>query len=282
MTISAVLVKYIGKSYNTWEILLIRCSFALFFILLLNAKIGTKLFHSPQPKLLAIRSFVLVMVVAGNIYAFIHLPLVQVTAIQFTKPLFLVVFAAFFLGEKVRFLRTAATIIGFIGVLIVLRPDGSIHPAQILILIAAISMAVMVIMTKKLLKDHTPITLILYGNILCIAIFLPLSIKNWQPLTLEAITLIALLGLSNFCGQYCLINAYKYGETTSVTPFEYVRIIFVSIAGYFFFSEIPDSWTIIGVTIICAATLFIALREAYKKAKKKSQTIQKSKQVVKN
>ena len=76
--------------------------------------------------------------------------------------------------------------------------------------------------------------------------------------------LIAALGATTFCAQYSIISAYKNADVMLVTPFEYVRIVFAAAAGFFFFSEIPDTWTISGGIIICASTLFIAYREAKK------------------
>jgi len=83
--------------------------------------------------------------------------------------------------------------------------------------------------------------------------------------TMDQMILIAGLGVTTFCAQYCMISAYKHAEVTVVTPFEYFRIIFAAIAGFLIFSEVPDQWTIWGGTLICASTLFIAYREAYKK-----------------
>lgn len=268
MTISALLIRNIGKDLGSFEVVLIRCIFSLFFLLALNYHQGIKLFTSSQPVLLGIRSLILAVVVLGNFYAIVHLPLVQVTSIQFTKPLFLVVLAAFFLGEHIRLPRTLATLCGFIGIIIVMRPDGTVHLAQLAVLAAAISMAIIAVMTKKLTKGHMTNTLVFYGNFTIVLICLGPTLVNWQNPSLLQWALIAGLGLSTYGGQFFMVQAYRYGEATAVTPFEYVRIIFIAIAGYIAFGEVPDQWTILGALLICAATLFIALREAHKKRQK--------------
>lgn len=265
MTISALLIRSLGKELNSFEVVFIRCGFSLFYILMLNVRSGAKLYHSPRPVLLGLRSCFLAVIVLGNFYAIVHLPLVQVTAVQFTKPLFLVVLAALFLGERIRLPRTMATLCGFIGMLIVLRPDGSIQPAQVAVLCAALSMAVVAVMTKKMVKDHSTSTMLFYGNLLVVLICLGPTLYYWQTPSLYQLALIAGLGLSAYGSQVLMVQAYRYGEVTVVTPFEYVRLIFVALAAFIIFAEVPDSWTIVGALFICGSTLFIALRQARKK-----------------
>lgn len=265
MTISALLIRTIGKDLSSFEVVFIRCLFSLFYIVILEARKGPKLFISPRPIMLGLRSLTLAVIVLGNFYAIVNLPLVQVTSVQFTKPLFLVVLAALFLGETIRFPRTVATLFGFIGILIVLRPDGNIHPAQLAVLSAAMSMAIIAVLTKKLVRDHSTNTMLFYGNLFIVAICLGPTLYYWQTPSLFQIALIAALGLTAYGSQVFMVQAYRYAEVTIVAPFEYFRLIFVAIAGFIIFGEIPDRWTVLGVLFICASTMFIALREARKK-----------------
>ncbi len=272
MTISALLIRTIGKDLGSFEVVFIRCSFSVCYILILNMRKGKSLFHSPRPFLLGFRSLTLSIIVLGNFYAIINLPLVQVTTLQFTKPLFLVILAALFLGEKIRLPRTIATLFGFVGVIIILQPDSTtIELAQIAVLSAAICMAVIAVITKKMTKDHTTSTLLFFGNLFIVLICLGPTIANWTAPSLFQVALIAGLGLTAYAGQASMVQAYRYGEATAVTPFEYVRIIFMAAAAYIAFGEVPDNDTILGAIIICAATLFIAFREAHKKRQNKDQ-----------
>jgi len=275
MTLSAVFIKIVGKNLGSFETVLIRCCFTLLIILMMNARKGEAFLKSPKPGLLLLRSIILSVVILGNFYAIVHLPLVQVTALQFTKPLFLVVLAALFLSEKIHLPRTMATIIGFVGILIILRPEQELHPAQILVLLAALGMAFIAVITKHLTRDHSSATLLFYGNLAVVLICLWPSLLHWQNPEFIDLVLIAGLGLSAYIGQLCMIQAYRHGEVTVVTPFEYIRIIFIALAGLIIFGEIPDHWTILGAVIICGATLFIAYRQALKKRrllKMKNQT----------
>ncbi|MBL4802602.1 MAG: DMT family transporter, partial [Emcibacter sp.] len=191
MTASALLIRTIGKDLSTFQVVLIRCSFSLFYILLLHARPGTKLFTSPRPLMLTFRSLLLSVLVLGNFYAILHLPLVQFTALQFTKPLFLVILAALFLSERIRLPRTMATLIGFIGILVILRPDGDIQSAQLIVLIAALSTAAMTVITKKMTKDHTPNSLVFYGNLFVVLVCIGPTITYWQTPSLFRWVMIA-------------------------------------------------------------------------------------------
>lgn len=269
ITLSSILIKILGKNINTFEVVMIRCAFTTLITLILNFHLGRLLFISNRPVMLTFRSAITCLVVLGNFYAISNLPLVEVTSLQFSKPLFLIVLAAVFLGERIRIRRTSATILGFIGIIVVLHPwdnmtSSSLTLAHLAVLGAAFAMAALAIFSKILTKDHHPTTLVFYANAMTVLICAGPALYYWTTPSLTELLLIAMLGTTTFCAQYCMICAYKYAEVTVVTPFEYLRIIFAAIAGYFIFTEVPDIWTIIGGTIICGSTLFIAYREAQK------------------
>ncbi|PCI49334.1 MAG: hypothetical protein COB49_04935 [Alphaproteobacteria bacterium] len=130
-------------------------------------------------------------------------------------------------------------------------------------------MAIIAVVTKKLIKDHSTNMMLFYGNLLIIILCLGPTVLYWQMPSLFQFMLIAGLGFTAYGSQVFMVQAYRYGDVTVVTPFEYVRLIFVAIAGFIMFGEVPDIWTVLGVGIICGATLFIVLREARKKQRKK-------------
>lgn len=266
MTLSALLIRHIGKNLGSFEVVLIRCCFTLIITLGLNARLGGKLFHTPRPMLLTVRSLILAVIVLGNFYAIVHLPLVQVTALQFTKPLFIVALAALFLSENIRLPRITATLFGFLGILVILRPGtADLHIAHMAVLAAALGMAIIAILTKKLTRDHLSSTMVFYGNLVIILICIIPTFQNWHMPSLFQWALIAGLGLTTYGGQTFMVQAYRHGDTTVVSPFEYIRIVFIAIAGFIIFGEIPDHWTLGGAAIIIGSTLFIAYREARKK-----------------
>ena len=269
VTTSAILIKTLGQELNTFQVVMLRCFFTLMITLTFNFHLGKILFRTNRPKMMAYRSTLTFTVVVANFYAVSHLPLIEVTALQFSKPLFLIVLAAVFIGERIRIYRTSATIVGFIGILIILHPwdnaiSGGLKFAHVAALVAAFSMSVLAILSRIMTKDHNPATLVFYANAGTVLLCMIPALYFWTTPSWHQMLFIAGLGITTFCAQYCMISAYKYAEVTVVTPFEYFRIIFAAIVGYFIFSEIPDTWTIWGGTLICASTLFIAYREAYK------------------
>lgn len=273
VTTSAILIKKLGQSLNSFEVVMIRCAFTVLITLVFNFHLGKILFRTTKPKMMTIRSVLTCLVVVSNFYAVSRLPLVEVTSLQFSKPLFLIILAAVFLGEKIRVLRTSATILGFLGIIIILHPwdntsSGGLEWAHLAVLTAAFSMAVLAIYSKILSKDHNPTTLVLYANIGTVLICAAPATVYWITPTFDQLLLIAALGVTTFCAQYSMISAYKHADVTLVTPFEYLRIVFAAIAGFFIFSEIPDIWTISGGSLICTSTLFIAYREASKNKQK--------------
>ncbi|MDG1709407.1 MAG: DMT family transporter [Emcibacteraceae bacterium] len=275
ITVSATLIRTLGQDLNVFQVVMLRCCFTVLVTVMFNYKLGKVLVTTSKPRLMLYRSILTFIVVTSNFYAISNLPLVEVTSLQFSKPLFLIILAAIFLGERVRILRTTATLVGFMGILVILHPwdsagSSELEWAHIAVLLAGLSMSGLAIISRIMTKDHNPTTMVFYANVATVLICMIPAIIYWQTPTLDQMILIACLGVTTFCAQYCMISAYKHAEVTVVTPFEYFRIIFAAIAGYLIFSEIPDQWTIWGGTLICTSTLFIAYREAYKQKKSQS------------
>jgi len=274
ITISTILIKTLGKNLNPFEVVMMRCTVTTLITLAINFHLGKVLFVSSRPAMLSARSIITAAIVLSNFYAISNLPLVEVTSLQFSKPLFLIILAAVFLRERIRLRRTLATILGFIGIIVVLHPwdsfsNNELNLAHLSVLGAAFGMATLAILSKKLTTDHHPTTLVLYANMMTVLICVGPATYYWTTPSLNEVLLIMLLGITTFCAQYSMICAYKYADVTVVTPFEYLRIIFAAMAGYLIFKEIPDIWTISGGSIICLSTLFIAYREAQKNRLKK-------------
>jgi drug/metabolite transporter (DMT)-like permease len=198
----------------------------------------------------------------GGFYSVVHLPLADATALSFTKPLFVIVLAVIVLKEKVRIRRWSATIGGFIGVLVMLRPGAGIEPAAIVGIGAALAVAGVVIMVKDLTKTEQPIAILFYFGLVSTVIALAPALWFWQQPTWWELTLLIAIGALGAGGQGATVRSYLCGEATFVAPFDYTRLLYAGFLGWLFFAEVPDSWTWIGAGIIVASTLYIAYREA--------------------
>lgn len=255
-------IKMTGQNVPAGQIVWVRSVIAGIAMLPFLLPRGLAAFRSPRPALLIVRSVNATAIMFCGFYAVVHLPLVEVTALSFTKPFFLIVLAALFLGEVVRLRRTVATLLGFIGVLVILRPTVTLELAAFLALAAAFFMAVGTIMVKKLADDHTPEILIFYAAVGAVVLLGPTTLVGWVAPTPMEWGWLVLLGLLGTATQACMIRAFYMAEATLVVPFEYTRILFAAGFGYVLFAEVPDLWTWVGAAIIVGTTIYITRREA--------------------
>jgi len=192
-----------------------------------------------------------------------QLRLADFTAISFSQPLFAVILAVLVLGETVGWRRWGATLVGFIGVVIMVRPGGGAFEAGALLAVAmAFGIAVAVIMAKRLPAEESQATMLFYFSLATVIVFAVPALAVWRmPTATETLGLIG-FGFAGLITQALMIAAYRSGEASVVAPFDYTRLITASILGFALFGELPDLWTLVGAGVIVATTLYIAHREA--------------------
>ncbi len=197
-------------------------------------------------------------------YASIALPLADVQAISFSRLLFLVPLAALILHEHVGWHRGFAVIIGFGGVLLMLRPGVGfdINLGVMTALGHALFVALASILVNIVSRYDTPVTMMFYSNIFGMAILIVPTILFWQMPNSQEWILLIIMGIAGAMGHNFFIRAYGMGEASAIAPFDYTRLIFAVIVGYFLFADIPDIYTISGGAIIVITTLYIIRREA--------------------
>jgi drug/metabolite transporter (DMT)-like permease len=198
-----------------------------------------------------------------GIAALDHLRLADFTALSFSQPLFAVILAVLLLGETVGWRRWGATLIGFLGVVIMVRPGGGAFHADALLAVAmAFGIAVAVILVKRLPAEESQVTMLFYFSLTTVIVFAAPALAVWRaPTAAEAVGLIG-FGVAGLITQAFMIAAYRAGEASVVAPFDYSKLILAGILGFALFGEVPDRWTLIGAAVIIAATLYIARREA--------------------
>ena len=198
-------------------------------------------------------------------YAFMKLPLAEVTAISFTVPLFVTVVAVLFLGEIVRWRRWTATGVGFVGVLVVARPfEGAVELATMLAVAMALCIAFSVVLLKRFPAKESQLTMLFFFLVVSGLMAVVPAITEWQNPSMEEWLLLAGVGVMGLISQAIIIRAFRVGEASFVAPFDYVRLLFAGTAGVVFFAETPDVWTYAGAVLIIGSTLYIAHREAMK------------------
>lgn len=190
------------------------------------------------------------------------IPLAEVTALSYAAPLFVTIGAVLVLGERIRARRIAALIVGFIGMLIILRPGfAEIGLGQILILSSTVLWAVSMIDIKILARTDSSLTISTYMLFFAIPISLAVSIPVWQTPDAWQFALLLLLGLLGSAGQVLFTEAFRHADTGVIMPLEFTKLIFAAILGFLIFGQMPDIFTWLGGAVIFASTCYIAYRE---------------------
>lgn len=212
---------------------------------------------------LVTRSLLLVSATLSNFYALKFLPLTIVSAIMFSSPVIVCFLSVTILRERVGPWRWAAILLGFIGVLTVVRPFGTVfHPAMLMIIYNATAMALYSLMTRKLSGIVAVDTMQFYMGLVGTLFLLPFAIAVWiTPDTAWGLTVLIGLGVMGWAGHQLLTTAHRFGTANQLMPFTYSFLIYVAIWGYLLFGTVPDSGTIMGALVIMGAGLIIWKRE---------------------
>jgi drug/metabolite transporter (DMT)-like permease len=211
-----------------------------------------------------------------NVYSMISwftaigtLHLEKAAAIGFTTPLFTTLLAVLLLGEVIKFHRITALIVGFIGILVVIKPGFvPIESGTLWLLSAALSFSFVLIIVKKLSEKDSSLTTAFYHMLFMTPPTLIISLFFWQSISLYHLLLFSIVAIAGFITQLCLTQSLKMSDTTFVMPLQFTKLIWLSIIGYVIFAELPDIWTWVGAFIIFLAVIYITYREAFIKKDK--------------
>jgi drug/metabolite transporter (DMT)-like permease len=192
-----------------------------------------------------------------------YLPLAEGSAITFLAPIFIVILSQPMLGERPTRARWAASIVGFLGILIMLRPGSAVfHPAVLLLIATALTHSFYSMYTRKL-ADEDPRTTLFYSALVgtvAMTPFLPWVVAGDVP-TLRDSALFVLLGVLAGLGHWSLIGAYTLAPASMLVPFTYVQMLWATAYGYAIFGQIPDGWSAVGMAVIVAGGVLLALQE---------------------
>ncbi|MDE0969024.1 MAG: DMT family transporter [Octadecabacter sp.] len=191
------------------------------------------------------------------------IPMSDATAISFLNPVFGMILAIPFLGEKIGRWRWLAAGMAFIGALILLRPGpDTFQVAALLALGAAMAMGFELVFIKRLADREPPLQILLINNAIGCALLSVAVIPFWAPPTLVQWSVLLALGLMMAGAQTCFINAMARADASYVTPFSYITLIFASLYDWAIFAQIPDWISVLGAAIIISGAALLAWREA--------------------
>ncbi|NNC76959.1 MAG: DMT family transporter [Woeseiaceae bacterium] len=199
----------------------------------------------------------------GFFYGLSRLPLVDTLTLGFTAPLIATALSAPCLGEHVGWRRWSAVIVGFAGVMIVLRPgSGIFSPASLAVLVAAFCYASMAITSRHLGRTESTFALSVYvvvGPMLAAALLS--NRTNWIAPDAAGWLLFLIAGACSVVAWIGIVGGYRRASPAVLSPFEYTALVGGAVAGYLFWNEVPDRWVIVGAAVIIASGVFVAFRE---------------------
>jgi drug/metabolite transporter (DMT)-like permease len=259
-----MLIKYLGNAYSPALQTFYRQLAGLIVLLPVILPNPRQVFRTTRPGILLFRSGAGTIAMILAFYAYQKLPLADANALSFTRTLWLVPLAAFVLKETVGARRVSATIVGFVGALLMLQPQtqGEAGWPAAAALASSLLFAFTVTGMKVMTRDHTTLTLMAWSAVLGFVLAVPPALFVWRWPTLGDFGLLCAMGVLGTITQACYINGMAEGDAAAMAPIDYTRLIFAVILGYALFHDIPNAMTMLGAGIVMASTIYITLREA--------------------
>jgi drug/metabolite transporter (DMT)-like permease len=255
----AALTRYLAGEIHVFEIVFFRSLFGMVFLLPWLFSKGLRGLYTQRLGLHLVRGFVGLATVYLVFTAISLAPLAELAAIMTLRPIMASVAAVVVLHEAARGRRWSATLIGFVGALIILRPGFSeVSMGALLMLAAVVLMAALSIVMKSLSRTESPDCIVTWQMVIFTPMtFIP-ALYVWQTPSLAQLGIFVFIGLAGTLTQRSLTRAFAAADATVVLPFEFTRMIFSAALGFLFFAELPDLWTWVGGGLIFAGTVTMA------------------------
>ena len=256
------LVRFVSEVLPPFQIAFFRNIFGLAFLVPLLMRSRFAILRTKQIGLHALRGVINMAAMLMFFTALAISPIAKVTALGFTAPIFMAILAVLVLGERFRIYRWSAIFLGFVGMLIILRPGlVAIDTGALLVIGSAALWAVAMIIIKIQSRTESSLTIVAYMGIFLGVFSIAPAVWVWQPFGLQTLGFMVLIGLFGSIAQIAISESLKETDSTALMPFDFLKLIWTAIIGVWFFSEIPDIYTWIGAIVIFLSGLFIAIRE---------------------
>ena len=258
-----VAIRLASSSLHAFEIAFFRNFFGLVVALPLLLRHGPGFMRTTQFPRYLFRCLIGMCSMLAGFWAISHLPLAQAVSLSYSTPLFVTIAAAALLGEQVRARRWTAVILGFIGVLVIVRPGTAEFSTNALIaVLAAVLSSIVAIQIKQLSATEPADRIVIYTTLLWVPMSLFPALAAWEwPQGIAWLWVIA-AGIMGTSGHMLWTRALKLGEVSALTPISFMQLPLVVLFGWWLFDESLDHWTLLGAGIIFAANAYIAHREA--------------------
>ena len=257
--------KHLSNSMDVFQIAWARYFFSAFFTLSLMIIFYRKtIVWSKNPKLQLLRGFVLAFSTLCFFYSISVISLPKALTLAFVAPITCTAFSPIFLNEKVGIRRWSAVLFGFLGALIVIRPGFiEVNLATLAAVSCGICYGFYFIITRKLSTSDNSLLTLLFTSVVGLLIMSIFTPYVWVKPSLNEWIIMALIGFIASVAHLFIIISLKYADASKLAPLGYTEIITNIIISYYFFHELPDNWTYLGLFIIVLSGLYISRREYY-------------------
>jgi drug/metabolite transporter (DMT)-like permease len=254
--------KYLVQFMPPFMVVFARYTLALIYIVVLMWWSGSFSLKTQHPWLQLARGCMLMSTTMMNFIALQYLRLDQTSAIFFSNPLWVCAMSPLLLGERIGPRRWAAVIVGFMGVLLIVRPGAEgFHWAMLLSVAVAIIAALYQITTRKIGGSDPALVSLMMSTLVGSILAAPMGIVQWQLPPLNLVWIMLLMGFAGSVGHHLLIKAHTIAPAPTLAPFVYTQIIWMILLGYLVFSDVPDSITLTGAGIVVLSGLYVYYRE---------------------
>ena len=257
--------KWLVQSLPVPQVVTLRFGAHVLLMLLLMTRTGE--LKGPRtiraPRLQALRALMLATMTGMNFWALQYLQLAETGSIQFAVPILVALFAAWLLGERLDTGRWIAVLVGFAGVLVIMRPGTQgFHPAILLAVINAVLYALFNLLTRKLAASDPPAITNVLSAAGSVVLMAPFAIANWvTPPSAMHWLVILLAGFAGGLGHLYLAHAHRFAPASTLAPFLYQQILFMTLFGFLVFGDLPSSAVLSGAAIVVASGLYLLWRE---------------------
>lgn len=261
------LIKHVGQTIPVIEILFIRQILVLIIISPVIFRNLDTVFKTNIYGMHFLRASLSIIAMYTGFSAVVNMPLAEVTAISFARILFTTILAIIFLKEVIGLRRWTSIIIGFVGVLVIIRPDpDNINIYALMAIVSALFVSGIQIILRKLSQIDKASTILAFHSLSITLVMAVPAYFLWVMPNFHEMIFIVMIGSLMSLMQWLFIQALKVGEAAAIAPMEYVRLLYAGVIGLIFFAEIPTAWTLAGAGIIVASTLYTMHRNTVKKS----------------
>lgn len=253
------IVRHLADNFHVFFIVMMRNFFAFAFFIPLMINNPRKLFKTGNIKLHFARNINGLVAMLIWFYSITLIPLPEAVSFTFIVPIITTLAAMFFLKEKVPAKIWIALLIGFIGILVIIRPGYQEFKLAYLLTIGVTFLwSISNLLVKMMTKTDKPETIVAYMSLIMLVLSIPLGMFYLAPMTFWDVFWLAALGLFSNLSHMSMSHAYSKADLSVVQPFDFTRLIFTAIIAYFAFDEVLDMWSALGAFIILSGTIFIA------------------------